>query len=61
MEYIKDANDMIKYAINRSGNQKEIYDRNNILLGIIRGGMTYDRNGVLVSRSEDVTALVGGL
>ena len=58
--YIRDANGRVKYTIRKvDSNNKHVYDKNGALLGSVRNGATYGKNGNLVSHDEDISALMG--
>lgn len=60
-QYIKDSNGAPKFIIQNLGSYKQILDyRSSRLLGSFRNGNTYNSNGTLVARGEDLSTLSVG-
>lgn len=58
---IKDKNGCLRMTIRKTSGQKTVFDKTGKLIGTIRNGNTYDKNGALVATGEDVGLLGVGI
>ena len=60
MRTIRDKLGKVRYTVRDMSTEKQILDPNMNLLGFIRDGKTYDKNGALVAFGEDISLLIVG-